>query len=344
LVLAYLALVRPLEALLCAITGGTEAEQMTMMTTLFASEGARWTAEHYGLALEQAFVQGMNEDIGIREYRQIQAALSGYHLSKWTELFLDTDEAVFEQQGHTTATHDREYDRVIAQSHGVSQHSQLRFELASIQWQAVIFPRSGDESTVNPSESNPVDTSTGVFDHLEEETNALNLQANPKKVPANAISVPLSVLRGLRKILKNNSATYRSEEQARATTLMTLQSDTGSPYQGQDLLVILPTGMGKTLTWLVAGELGDHNLLTIVVVPLNALLLDLESRLSTYGQKVHRQDPRASVQLEGLRGCLLISVDRIVQDDAIKQIHAYEHRIVSQSLMPAGATFILIWH
>lgn len=298
------------------------------MTALFASEGTRWTAEHYGIALEQAFVQGMNEDIGIREYRQIQAALSGYHLSKWTELFLDNEETVFEQQGHTTATHDREYDRVIAQSHGVSQHSQLRFELASIQWQTLVFPRTEGEPTGNSSEGTSVDLAEAILND-EDETNEVRLGVDRKRCPADAIPVPVSVLRGLRKLLKDNSATYRSEEQARATTLMTLQTDTGSPYKGQDLLVILPTGMGKTLTWLVAGELGDHRLLTIVVVPLNALLLDLESRVSKYGQAVHRQDPRAGVQLEGLQGCLLISVDRIVKDDAMQQIHAHEHRIVS---------------
>lgn len=299
-----------------------------MMTTLFASEGIRWTTEQYGLALEQAFIQGMHEEIGIREYRQIQAALSGYHLSKWRELFMDTDEATFEQQGHTTATHDREYDRVSQQSHGVSQHNQLRFELASIQWQALVFPNCGSvpdaEVIAGTSVSEPLHPGEVSID-----TNGVELFTGKSTIFENDISVPISVLRGLRKLLKDNAATYRSEEQARATALMTLQGDTSSAYYGRDLLVILPTGMGKTLTWLVAGQLGGHKMLTIVVVPLNALLLDLASRLSIYGHAVHRQDPRTGVRLEGLNGCLLISVDRIVQDDAIKEIHAYEHMIVS---------------
>jgi hypothetical protein len=329
LVLAYLTLVRPLEALLCGITGGRQAEQSTMMTTLFASEGVRWTAEHYGLALEQAFVQEMNEEIGIREYRQIQAALSGYHLSKWTELFLDTDEAAFEQQGHTTTTHEREYDRVIKQSHGVSQHSQLRFELASIQWQALVFPESNKDpsdaligltATELPTEGSPARIEDSVLAKVPKQAGTH---------PTTRTPVPVSILRGLRKILNSDRATYRSNEQAQATAFMVSQTDETSQHHRKDLLVILPTGMGKTVTWLVAGALGRPESLTIVIVPLNALLLDLSSRLVTYGQEVHQQDPRGKVDLEGRRGCFLISVDRIVQDDAVKEIHRCEDRIVS---------------
>lgn len=141
--------------------------------------------------------------------------------------------------------------------------------------------------------------------------------------------VPVSILRGLRKILNNDRATYRSNEQAQATTFMVSQTDGGSQHHRKDLLVILPTGMGKTITWLVAGVLGRPESLTIVVVPLNALLLDLSSRLVTYGQEVNRQDPRGKVDLEGRRGCFLISVDRIVQDDAVQEIHRCEDHIVS---------------
>lgn len=105
----------------------------------------------------------------------------------------------------------------------------------------------------------------------------------------------------------------------------------------------MPTGMGKTLTWLVAGELEDRNKLTIVIVPLNALLLDLAARLSAYGQSVHLQDPRTHVRLEGLNGFLLLSVNRIVQQDAIAEIHRWEHRIVSSRHKQGVPKKLIMW-
>lgn len=94
---------------------------------------------------------------------------------------------------------------------------------------------------------------------------------------------------------------------------------------------MLPTGMGKTLTWLVAAQLEARDRLTIVIVPLNALILDLGNRLTRYGQSVHQQVPGTPIRLEGLSGCLLVSADRVVQDDVLTEIHTWEHRIVSEN-------------
>lgn len=304
---------------------------MDMFAFLFASDGRRWNAEDYSNCLEQAFVSEMGEEIGIREYRQISAALSSQHLSKWLDVMLDGDEATFEQQGHTTETHDRDYDRVTGQSHGVPQHDQLRYELASIQWQKLVFP-----SSLTPSDSTAMENDakdSGQRPLADTET----VPSTPPFVPASILpsssprdlEVSLAALRALRRILKNDKATFRTVEQAQATMAMQLQEERSSSFFGKDLLVILPTGAGKTLTWLVASELESQDRLTVVIVPLNALLHDMASRLTDTGRQVHLSKPGVRLDLERLSGIFLISVDRVVQDDAIAQLHAWEHRIVS---------------
>lgn len=325
--------------------------QTDMVSFLFASDGQRWTSEHYGLALEQAFVEEINEEIGIREFRQIQAALIGHYLSKWTQIFLNVEEITFEQQGHTTATHDREYDRAAGQTHGLRQHSQLKFELASIQWQLLVFPSSVTSDGKSLVENSVAGREKGEnMETVEGDTTSVAMAKSANvdkdvvvKTSKDEVTVALSALRALRKLLSDNKASFRSEEQAQATALMLLQADASSEFFRQDLLVVLPTGMGKTLTWLVAGELEDRNKLTIVIVPLNALLLDLAARLSAYGQSVHLQDPRTHVRLEGLNGFLLLSVNRIVQQDAIAEIHRWEHRIVSSRHKHGVPKKLIMW-
>lgn len=312
---------------------GQDQNQMDMFAFLFASEGRKWTAEDYSSCLEQAFVQEMGEEIGVREYRQIQAALSSHHLSKWLELILDGDETAFEQQGHTTATHDRDYDRIAGQSHGVRQHDQLRYELASIQWQKLVFPSSVDLADL-PKEVNGKQEE-GQGDKQEVSSSSTSRQASTVEevhMSLEELEVPLATLRALRRILKDEGATFRTVEQAQATSVMFAQGERSSTYYRKDLLVVLPTGAGKTLTWLVASQLEDPERLTVVIVPLHALLLDMSSRLTKSGCQIHLCKPGVPLDLERLNGVLLISVDRIVQDDAVAQLHEWEHRIVSKSL------------
>ncbi|KAJ9110613.1 hypothetical protein QFC19_001442 [Naganishia cerealis] len=304
-----------------------------MLAFLFASDGERWTAEHYGVALEQAFIQEMNEEFGIREYRQIQAALSGHYLSKWKELEQDTDEAAFEQQGHTTETHNREYDRVTAQAHGIKENSQLRFELASFYWQQLVFPASVDRVPEGANRElrmqQPVFLLPDVLPIDKPIPSTPKVHTMERTVSESTMTVPISILKALRRVLKDETATFKLVEQAQAATAMALQNDECSWLFRKDILVILPTGMGKTLTWLVAAEVEERKKISIIIVPLNALLQDLATRLKGYGRKVHVCDPRMPIKLEGLSGSVLISVDRVVQPETLREIHAWEHCIVS---------------
>ncbi|KAJ9096479.1 hypothetical protein QFC20_006422 [Naganishia adeliensis] len=327
LIVAYLVLVRPLEALLSSVGASEEdiAGQTKMMEYLFVSDGSRWTAEHYGMALEQAFTEEMGEDIGVREYRQIQAALSGYHLSKWKDILTDAEDAALEQQGHSTVTHERDYDRIVDQSAGMKANRQLRFEVASINWQMLVFPGGsrleGGKATVQAQlvPAVPVVATVGGGD-----TPAL---PSTRSSAVTNIVVPVSVLNSLRKLLGNEGATFKSKEQAVATALMLERGDVQSDRYRRDMLIVLPTGTGKTLTWMIAQQRESRDSVTIVIVPLNASLMDLAVRLRHHGQSVHLQSGGDTLGITGKTGFVLTSVERAVGAAAIKEIHAEEHRI-----------------
>ena len=342
--MTYLVLVRPLEAMLSGLGQSEEdlSSQAMMMEYLFVSDGARWTREYYAMALEQAFIAEMDQDIGIREYRQIQAALSGHHLSKWKDLWEDTSDAALEQQGHSTETHDREYNRIADQSSTMKMHSQLRFEHASISWQKLVFP-GGEKMEIKLDARLPtVDKAEELVQvdrATREEASVVKVQANTVLMRATStVRVPISALNALRHLLKEKSATFISEEQAMTTALMLQQGDRQASGFRKDLLVILPTGTGKTLTWMVAQHLESRDSLTVVIVPLNALLLDLSVRIKAHGMPVRVcAGGSPGLGLEGFSGFVLTSVERAVDRQVLGELHACEGRIVSDKTLACGS-------
>lgn len=315
-----MALIRPLEALLGSIgcKKGEVGSQRESMEYLFVSDGVRWTSRQYGMALQQAFQANMGEEIGIREYRQIQASISGHR----KEILADTDDAALEQQGHTTATHNRDYNRLAEQSAGFKDNSQLMYEGASVSWQELVFP-GGDKvqrslkEFGDPTYRQPV----AVVEVAGGSGGTGGRSFVRDTLP------PLRALVGLRAVLGNPTATFKSHEQAIATAAMLEQTDERSVGYREDLLIVLPTGMGKTLTWMVAQHLEDRDSITIVIVPLAALLLDLAARLKAYGQPVHVYGE--ALGLESRSGFVLTSAEKVVRDPAVREIHAMEHKIVS---------------
>jgi superfamily II DNA helicase RecQ len=78
------------------------------------------------------------------------------------------------------------------------------------------------------------------------------------------------VREAIRKVLKQDEPEFRSEEQERAVAAV-LNLDT-------PLVVMLPTGRGKSLPFMLAASLPDPGV-TILVTPFNALLHDYVKRL-----------------------------------------------------------------
>lgn len=78
----------------------------------------------------------------------------------------------------------------------------------------------------------------------------------------------------------NENNSFRSIEQLQAVTAALLHNG--------DVLIVMPTGGGKTLTYLIPAMLEDE--MTVVVVPFEALIRDLKSRCEEAGVKTHIWD------------------------------------------------------
>ncbi len=98
------------------------------------------------------------------------------------------------------------------------------------------------------------------------------INANSGVLPLRAPTVYSvdEIREAMRKVLKQDEPEFRSEEQERAVAAV-LNLDT-------PLVVVLPTGGGKSLPFMLAASLPDPGV-TILVAPFNALLYDYVKRL-----------------------------------------------------------------
>jgi len=115
-------------------------------------------------------------------------------------------------------------------------------------------------------------------------------------------AVPVSLLHALRRHLKNETASFKSAEQALAVHIARLRQ---SP-----LLVVLPTGGGKSLVYtLLAAEL-EKDGLTMVISPFVALMQDQLQRRNTSDLAFQWKASMASQVLTGLG---FVSMEEAVQ-------------------------------
>lgn len=76
-------------------------------------------------------------------------------------------------------------------------------------------------------------------------------------------------------VLKDPSADFKSNEQAYATQLLVESRD--------DILLVLPTGAGKTLVYCLDHLARQDSKITDIIVPLHALIGDLRRKIKRYG-------------------------------------------------------------
>jgi superfamily II DNA helicase RecQ len=135
-------------------------------------------------------------------------------------------------------------------------------------------------------------------------------------VDVNTISLGPARYSELRELLGINS-TFKSKEQGAAVEL--------SAHRKEDLLVILGTGGGKSLIFMAAAVNFDETkagLVTVVIVPLVALLLDLQERLREKGIAVcNWSDLDAGSRSRYNFRTLLITVDGAATDTFLEYLH-----------------------
>lgn len=158
----------------------------------------------------------------------------------------------------------------------------------SAQWSPITWPTPSPANTawstqeaLPPLSSSPAGP-TSPLARYSQSTSATTAPTAPAWLPginANSGVLPLraptvysvdEVREAMRKVLKQDEPEFRSEEQERAVAAV-LNLDT-------PLVVVLPTGGGKSLPFMLAASLRDPGV-TILVAPFKALLFDYVKRL-----------------------------------------------------------------
>ena len=210
----------------------------------------------------QKATDGIN--LGISAFRHCSIALFEKNVQPYLVL---QDQTIHEQAGHAARTNFSHYARSNEDLVGISRDKLAIFREGSLKLHMFL---SGNWPPLQQASFGP---------KLEVSSSQISINSSQPTLVLVPDSQPIhseeTALVALRNCLKKPDAMFRSKEQLEAT----LQLANGST----DMLIVLPTGLGKTLTWVCASKM--KNQACIVVVPYKALLIDLKRRVLDYGVK-----------------------------------------------------------
>ena len=334
ILIKYLALVRPMEIRLAKKVEGGKAE--FLKEYLFADYRKMWSSNQISDALKQETNRGMSVSLGIREYRHVATAFMEEHL-KYHKINLEASHIFDLQAGHNSKTAAREY-AVGMDDHGeVTRDMMYAYGMASREWHQ--FMGVGDEETDEFLRNETVETSvsaTNVSSMIEEAVTRavaaitkpaedvstmieqtiarildgrqgaertllqrLDINSQPSTQPLVSTISSAKLLSTLRSFRKDENAQFKSEEQRRAVEAVLNRQ--------KDVLVILPTGGGKTLLYLLPTLL-EKGRTTVVVIPMIAMMQDLIDRC--HKSKISLAEwSSASMTMSTTASLLLVSVE-----------------------------------
>ena len=119
------------------------------------------------------------------------------------------------------------------------------------------------------------------------------------------------VLGALRRLVKNPTATWTSELQKDA--IITVLNTT------RDVLAILTTGSGKSMLPLIPAIL-EHNLVTVLILPLKSLIIDYKRKLDQMGVPYLHYNGRDTPRGHCSANLVIVSVDMAREDHWIQWI------------------------
>lgn len=310
LLIKYLSLVRPMEAL---ISEEIECEGFdNYEKLLFADEERAWGGER----LSDIFMREMNAwgpaAMGFREYRQLITLFMRKHLKElgWDEI----DDVRDAQAGHGSRMAGMRYGITADDMAGLTPDELLAFYHASREWHRLLGFKFKDEGTrtvakekedksVREQEKKQERAQDGLIERLErievglaemskkEPARVQSRISPPQPLPPSCsdpcISVSARALRALRKFRGDKTARFKSPEQGKALQLV---------LDGKkDVLAILPTGGGKSLLFFLPTML-EREMTTVVIVPLIAVMDDLGDRCVNEGISWAIWDPDDRIQ------------------------------------------------
>ena len=255
---------------------------------LFASFGQRLEAKDLLLIFKKRFLCAAGVNLGFADYRHAAQGFANELIYKSIEssslnVILD------HQAAHSTPTASRYYARSKNEDHpAIDRDAGYDFFRASIAWHNLIdMPwdtssssgSSGDGNIITPASRTINNTSvnnyntTIVVSSSSSSSKGKRLQSNSSSNDIDSLCNKL-LTEGLNKFYAtDNSAKFKSLEQYRATLLIFERK--------HDVLAIMPTGAGKTLTFLLPAYI--ENNITIVIEPLIVLVDEMIDRCERKG-------------------------------------------------------------
>jgi len=336
LLVKYLTLVRPMEAFIAEQIECDGFENYEKM--LFTDYERVWD----GKRLSEIFMREMNDhgpaSMGFQEYRQIATLWMREHLKK---LKLEAD-LLDEQAGHNSETAEARYAITSEDMDKLTSEKLLAFFYVSEQWHRLLgFNVKDDEmkrkvnidvEKCERERKNPVDQEeiaalvrSGIEKGLREVRKSFRLPRFKEEGPSGSTTrmVSSKTLRALRKFYDDEQATFKSPEQAQALQLI---------MEGtKDVLVILPTGGGKSLMFFLP-TIMERDMTTVVIVPLIAVMQDLRNRCVKARISCANWDPHS--RYHERCNLLFVAVEHAVQEsfqDHLQVMHGM--RILKRIVM-----------
>ncbi len=319
LFIEYMLLVRPVPSFMAGLRGNIDAAQQYMNVWAIQRD-ATMEGGHVSRLVAAGFLEHANLDLGIADYRHLAAYFSGaIKQSYCTEFPID------ETSGHSSATAARHYANCSNDHRFMDSQQMYSYKLAAEAWHRLL---QLDGSPLDPP---PSGTSTVEIPMIIDRPNTqcplqsdcasllASLMYSVPQIPAQpAIPPPprdqtheVCALRALRRF---GHEQWTCKEQGLAVTLVL--------ENRLDLLVVMPTGHGKSAAFMIPPMVTGRTI--IVVVPLSILVSGHEAdasraslRYATYGTDTITFDDPPSI--------LFVSVERAATPRFVELAHTLNH-------------------
>ena len=332
LFLAYVVFVRPLEVILVREYFGEEACSRQSLH-LFASLGMMWSDDRICQVIDTLFTVYGIPNYNVRRYRQYYSAMSRYWLQNcnpaWQASLISQEQLpIDEQMGHTANTAGMRYGRSREDHRHLTPIKTLAYRICSIKWQELLLSEYKPPVTLLQNSGPPAPgskTSLPVNEPLVSSPLPLftpSLPLAPSLPPPCLLDSEF--VQSLHRYLENYLTTEDSRKPDGVTLFKSPQQLTAVVHalkRERDLLVVMPTGAGKSLIFELPVFIEGSKFVTIVIVPLVALAEDHVQRCRARQLSAARFSTGMEKKPALLPNLLLFSVEQVASPQYISVVH-----------------------